>query len=614
MRFDHHHGFLSRLARDVRGNTIAIMAAALVPLIGMVGGAVDASRMYIVKTRLQHACDAGALAGRKSMGGGAWGTDDNTVATQFFDGNIASGAYGSTGMTRSFAEASGKVTGTASATVPMTLMKVLNVPTQTLSVTCSAEMKLPNTDVMFVLDTTGSMNCVAGDTSCTNNGGVPASGSKIDGLKTAVKCFYEIVAQLPTNATCVGNKPSGGTGGLAQIRFGFVPYSSNVNVGRLLPSSYFADSWTYQSRIRNGSAWGPWTIYNYRQSTSGGTCSAQSANTSTKQYQSTHDYYNGYGWYCTDQSRDWLPNWTYKPVPTPVSALKNGSGWNASFTLPIEDGGSNRTISWNGCIEERPTARTTTYSPIPATAYDLNIDLVPSQTNSNSLWGPSLPQLIYLRDITTSYNQADQSSGDSTTDYYQPPSFCPTEAKLLQTWPSATAFQTYVDSLVASGNTYHDIGMLWGARLMSPTGLFAAQNAVTPTGGAIQRHMIFMTDGDSTSSPCDYNAYGVPWYDQRQTTSVGAAADCGANRQELIDQINLRLEALCTATRNKGITLWVVSYGGGVNSATETRLSNCASPPDSVASTHYFSASDPAGLQRTFTLIASQISQLRLTQ
>ena len=30
--------------------------------------------------------------------------------------------------------------------------------------------------------------------------------------------------------------------------------------------------------------------------------------------------------------------------------------------------------------------------------------------------------------------------------------------------------QTYVNALSASGNTYHDIGMLWGARFISPRG------------------------------------------------------------------------------------------------------------------------------------------------
>jgi len=51
-------GFLSRLARDSRGNTLAIVGAALIPLTAMIGSGVDMSRAYMAKTRLQSACDA----------------------------------------------------------------------------------------------------------------------------------------------------------------------------------------------------------------------------------------------------------------------------------------------------------------------------------------------------------------------------------------------------------------------------------------------------------------------------------------------------------------------------------------------------------------------------
>ena len=52
-------GFLRRLARDRTGNTLAIMASGIIPLIAMVGGAVDMSRAYLASSRLQQACDAG---------------------------------------------------------------------------------------------------------------------------------------------------------------------------------------------------------------------------------------------------------------------------------------------------------------------------------------------------------------------------------------------------------------------------------------------------------------------------------------------------------------------------------------------------------------------------
>ena len=66
--------FSEGLRKTRRGNTLAIMAAAFFPLAGLIGGGVDMSRIYITKTRLQQACDAGALAGRKAMGAGSWTT------------------------------------------------------------------------------------------------------------------------------------------------------------------------------------------------------------------------------------------------------------------------------------------------------------------------------------------------------------------------------------------------------------------------------------------------------------------------------------------------------------------------------------------------------------
>ena len=56
--------------------------------------------------------------------------------------------------------------------------------------------------------------------------------------------------------------------------------------------------------------------------------------------------------------------------------------------------------------------------------------------------------------------------------------------------------ENYLGTLIARGNTYHDIGMIWGARMLSPTGIFADENAdvdAKPT----SRHMIFLTDGQT---------------------------------------------------------------------------------------------------------------------
>ena len=58
---------MARLRRDVGGNTLAMMAIALIPISALVGSGIDTARLYVVKVRLQQACDAGALAGRNAI-------------------------------------------------------------------------------------------------------------------------------------------------------------------------------------------------------------------------------------------------------------------------------------------------------------------------------------------------------------------------------------------------------------------------------------------------------------------------------------------------------------------------------------------------------------------
>jgi hypothetical protein len=312
--------------------------------------------------------------------------------------------------------------------------------------------------------------------------------------------------------------------------------------------------------------------------------------------------------------------WHYKPVSYPIGTLlKNGTAWNSSFQVPIAtldaSAAANKTIVWDGCIEERRTVKATNYYPIPADAEDLDIDQVPSQGDPNSLWAPALASLVYNRpttaDDTGSHSGHDHSSPESSSSTYA----CPNnEAKKLQAWP-ASNFQSYVDGLTPEGSTYHDIGLLWGARFMSPTGIFRAENEFTPQGGAIDRHMIFMTDGETCATVPNYIAYGLPRLDKRQTDTTptddlvcpnpfGLALPASS---VLNAQVDARFSALCTAVKNKSITLWVV-YFGTTDAATTTRMTNCASP------NRFYPVSSSTALINTFREIADQISQLRLTR
>lgn len=209
-------GFLARLGCDIGGNVFAMTAAAVVPMIGVVGGAIDASRMYMVRSRLQAACDSGVLAGRKAMATNVFDSTARARADAMFNFNFQNADFQTTGTTFTpAADANGKLNATAQTSIPMTLMKVFGFGNQTASVSCSADIQIPNIDIVFVLDVTGSMG--------EEIGGV----QKIVSLKAAAKRFYSTLkAQMDANGANAG-----------QLRYGFVPYSQAVNGQDLFKAS-----------------------------------------------------------------------------------------------------------------------------------------------------------------------------------------------------------------------------------------------------------------------------------------------------------------------------------------------------------------------------------------
>ena len=198
-------GFLARLRRDETGNTLALVAAALFPMLGLIGGGVDIGRGYLSQSRLQQACDSGVLAARKRLGTDAAVTGEipesaATAGQRFFNLNFGRGAYGTENRTFQMTlEADFSVSGRATVDVPTTLMAIFGFSRMPVAVECQAQLNMSNMDVMMVLDTTGSM-------ASTNPGDTKP---KIAVLRDVVKSFH---AQLEANRS-----PG------SSLRYGFVP-------------------------------------------------------------------------------------------------------------------------------------------------------------------------------------------------------------------------------------------------------------------------------------------------------------------------------------------------------------------------------------------------------
>ena len=637
--------FLKRLRRDQTGNVMYLTAGLLVPIMATIGSGVDLGQAYMAKSRLQQACDAGVLAGRKAMAENDFDADAQTAADNMFQFNYPEGIYDSTGVTFTPTQRSNtEVTANATATVNTVIMHMFGKESFNLAVNCTAKLEISNADIMFVLDVTGSM-------SNTNSGDTV---NRITALRTETMAFFDTIM--------------GAEAGDSQIRIGVVPYSTNANVGGILRAanpSWLSDNLTLPSREANFdtidppetstdpapvwssvSGFSTWTNTGVTMSgrnssncsstplspeyttsttrpgfpqtttntTNGSNGSTTTTTTVTTEYNALRFRWRWSSNACREQSAPGVRrsvdvstetnnppyqvfrDYTYKNRTFNVRPLINGTAMN----LPLGTAGASVSLSYDGCILERDTvAFDDAVATIPAAAYDIDIDLLP--TSEATRWHALVPKIGYAR--SSNMNNSGQSPSPTnltTTNNWVSMSTnvnCPAAAMKLTTMTSAnrSTFQTYLNTLQPTGATFHDVGMVWGARLISPTGLFAAQNTSAPNGSAISRHIIFMTDGEPNPDGETLSMHGYEQLMQRIGTN---------DHNEKIRRHNRRWMHICDQAKSRNITVWTVSFG----TALTTEMRNCASGDKS------FQANNAAQLRAQFQAIAQQITRLRLSE
>ncbi len=646
-----------KLLQDVSGSIMPISAVAMIALAGMVGGGVDMSRAYMVQNKLQNACDSGVLAGRRAVGADGFNTAAQTRADTFFSTNFDETNEGvrSTSFVATTPDDGNTIDGIAATTLDTVVVRLFGFDELPLSVDCSASMSVGNSDVMMVLDTTGSMAF-----------NLDGTQTRIAALRNSMRSFYDTVS-------------TAAAGGNARIRYGFVPYSSSVNVGRLLVNedpSYIADNSAIQSReavfeetsVDTFQGWeAPFTttqtgnetfsfnswffhIGSFRTNSlcranepndtswanNGGLSSSTGApyinasgqrvteETSTQEQSRTE-----YACYRAGRNNHWVirrevtrnlsdvifsiedpifttttatsfQEWNHKVVDYDTSQFKTF----ASVNTPTGFEGGNEASTWEGCIEERETVAQSNFSfssllgLTPSGALDLDIDGEPTN-NDATQWKPLWSQVSYRRtDSAGNQTFAEESRWGETTHGDTPQgnfAACPNEAQLLTTMDQGE-FYNYANSLSTDGATYHNIGMIWGARLASPEGIFADNvNAAPANGGDVARHIIFMSDGAMSPNSRVYSSYGIEPHDKRIATN--GTTDIAARH-------TARFITTCEIAKSKGIRVWVIAFDTGLT----PDLESCASD-DSA-----FIANSANQLNEAFQEIAKDVGELRITQ
>ena len=632
-------GVLRRLARDKKGNTLAIVGAALVPLTAMIGSGVDMSRAYMAKQRLQSACDAAALAGRRVMTNDQMSNAVRDEARAYFNFNFAQNAYQTASFTPDVSRSGpGTVRVSAATTIPTSIMRLFGYTSLPLSVTCDASLNYVNTDVLLVLDVTGSMSTALD------------GSTRIVALRDAVMALYDQLAPIQAQLEAAG----------LRLRYGIVPYSSTVNVGELLRSANvnnLAEEAEYSTIVANYNT----PVYIPQQGTpepaveqvynraitradcdsygrnvtfSGFTPSASQGggpppNPSwSRTFENNESAGVDWGWpgatvtsgttrscrrryvevdttYTTEYR---FTNSEYRTESIDTSPFRTSNtarvavDFNGTVATPgIRDlfelardgiGVSTGTTTWNGCIVERDTVSTITpTSPvgvgdIPANAFDLNINLIP--TNDDTRWRPMLPDITFRRTA---------GSVTSTTGALAN-SYCPVGARRLAAWNRSNLLN-YVNSLQPVGSTYHDIGMIWGARLISNAGVFG-DSPDNFNNMPVARHIIFMTDGAMDTDNAINAFHGIERNDKR-VSGMSSPSETELNGRHM-----QRFRMACNAAKNNNTSIWVIAFAGTTVSGP---MLECASNPNQAST-----ATNRQQLIDRFAEIGQNIGALRLTQ
>lgn len=164
------------------------------------------------------------------------------------------------------------------------------------------------------------------------------------------------------------------------------------------------------------------------------------------------------------------------------------------------------------------------------------------------------------------------------------------DAKVLPMTNNKTTLKARIDELSANGNTAGHVGTAWAYYMLSPkwSSLFDSASQPSAYGTAhTEKIAILMTDGE-------YN-YGTD--SNGLFSSMSSGGNSSSNRA--ID--------ICSAMKDKGITVYTVGFALGSYSSARTTLKTCATD-----AAHFYDASDGEELKAAFRDIALKVSSLYL--
>jgi Flp pilus assembly protein TadG len=193
-------------ARD--GNILITFALAIVPIVGLVGAAVDYSRATSARASLQSALDSAALMLSKEAPG-LTETQRTEKANAYFNAMFTHPEAKNAVVAATYNSATSTLTMSGSANVDMTFSRIIGQDKMPIGASTTIKWGMSRLRVALALDNTGSMN----------------DAGKMSALKTATK---NLLTSLQAAATNPGD-----------VYVSIIPFSKDVNVG----ASNFNANW-----------------------------------------------------------------------------------------------------------------------------------------------------------------------------------------------------------------------------------------------------------------------------------------------------------------------------------------------------------------------------------
>jgi Flp pilus assembly protein TadG len=220
------------------GNVAIILAIAIIPILALVGIAIDLQNTNTSRQFIQYTMDNAVIAGSREMQAGKSKAEINTYINNFVDGVVKAKNYavGCKPVEVTYSEGSQDINATIKCQQKTTLTELIGYQYLDFTITSGSTYGIGNVDVSFVFDISGSMGW----------------DGKMGALKNAAEDAVDVLL------------PTGDAEDMGDVRISMVSYSDYLDAGayfkkvtNLNPTRTFTNTYTTTEQVcvkwkRNG--------------------------------------------------------------------------------------------------------------------------------------------------------------------------------------------------------------------------------------------------------------------------------------------------------------------------------------------------------------------------